>query len=301
MELEKDKYFILSYLLVLLLLVAMPAVIADGADDNLTTTVIVGNDPPTVGTITCNASSYTPIAESSFFFNCTATVSDNNGYEDLTAIRGEFYNDTRGFPDNYTKHYSNDTCTFISNASATDRTVDCRFEIYFHANPADWTIYFNVTDASGDTGNNTNTITINTLTALNVTETEINFGNVDLGETSIQQNTTIKNTGNVELDIKINESLHGGNMDCTDVASDDINTSATSTGVRYNTTNAFNFTETTWKLSSGNDLLDLNWSKSYAGGSTTPPGYDLYWLIKLPADSISGTCTTTTRISATAS
>ncbi|MEA3342826.1 MAG: hypothetical protein U9Q92_01545 [archaeon] len=303
MEIEGDKYFVLLYLLLLLVVLATPAVLADGLNDNLTTYVIVGNAAPTVGEITCDPpSTITLTAETSTLLNCTATVSDNNGYENLMGIRGEFYNDSLGASDNYTKHYNNATCLFTSNGTTdTNSTVECTFSIYFHANPAEWTIYFNVSDAAGDTGSNTGTITVASLTALNVTETVINFGNLDLDETSAQQNTTIKNTGNVELDIRINESSHGGNMSCDGVGSADINTSATSTGVRYNTTNAFIFDEADWELTSNNNLIEVNWSKSYDGGSTTPPGYDLYWLIKVPSSGVSGNCSTVTRITATAS
>lgn len=299
MEIEGDKYFVLLYLLLLLVVLATPAVLADGLNDNLTTYVIVGNAAPTVGAITCVPASVTLAAETSTLLNCTATVSDNNGHENLMGIRGEFYNDSLGANNNFTKHYNNATCLFTSNGtSPKNSTVECTFSIYFHANPADWTIYFNVSDAAGDTGNNTGTITVASLIALNVTETVINFGNVALDGTSLQQNTTIKNTGNVELDILINESSHGGNMTCDGVGSANINTSDTSTGVRYNTTNGFVFDEAAWKLSSGNDFININWSKSDNGTGTTPPGYDMYWLIKVPDSGVSGNCSTVTRITA---
>ncbi len=301
-ERHSTKLIALVYLLLLVVALAMPSVLADGTDDNLTATVTVGNDPPSIGEVTCNSSSFTPIAESTILLNCTATVSDPNGYQDLGGIRAEFYNDSRGDDANYTIHYYNDTCSFTQNGTtSTNSTVECLFTIYYHANPADWTMYFNVTDGTGETGNNTETITIQSLTALNVTHTEINFGSLDLGDTSDHQNTTIKNTGNVELDIRINESLNGGNMTCDGIGSDNINTSAVTTGVRYNTTNGFNFDDASWKLTSENDLIDVNWSKSYDGASSAPPEYNLYWLIKIPSSGISGTCTTTTRISATAS
>ncbi len=302
MELEKDKYFILSYILLLLLLVAIPAVIADGANDDLPTSVTIGNSPPTVGTITCNSSSFIPVAESTILLNCTATVTDLNGYEDLMGIRAEFYNDTRGLSANHTIHYYNNSCLFTENGTAsTNSTVECLFTIYYHANPADWTMYFNVTDNSSAYGNNTETITIQSLTALNVTNTTIPFGEVNLNEESSQITTTIKITGNVNLDLNINESLYSSNMSCDGVGSTNINTNASTTGVRYNTTSGFTFDDTTWKLSSGNDLVDVNWSKSDEASSTDPPEYNLYWKIKIPASGVSGTCTTTTRISATQS
>jgi len=88
-------------------------------------------------------------------------------------------------------------------------------------------------------------------------------------------------------------------MSCDGSGSADIVTNAADTGVRYNTTDGFTFSDTTWKLSSSNDLADVNWQKSDEQTVTVPPEYNLYWKIKIPASGVSGLCTTTTRISAT--
>ncbi len=162
-------------------------------------------------------------------------------------------------------------------------------------------IYLNVSDAEGNTGNNTGKVTINQLISLNVTNTTIPFGSVDLGQESSQVTTTIRNTGNVDIDIKINESLNGGNMTCSGPGSANINTSADTTGIRYNTTDSFVFDETSWRLTQDDDTRDVNWAKNNDASDATPPEYNLYWKIKLPGSGISGTCTTITRISATAS
>ena len=300
-----EEIVVLAYLLFVIVILGLPQVIADGDNDNLTTTVTVQDEAPTVGTITCNPSPFTPSAETTSVLNCTATVTDTNGYQDIGGLRAEFYNDSRGSSANYTKHYNNASCLFTNNGTtSTTSDVECTFVIYYHANPADWTIYFNASDADGSvaSGNSTNTVTVSQLTALNVTNTTIAFGTVNLGATSSEVTTTIKNTGNVDIDLRINESLYGGQMACDGVGSANLTTDAVSTGVRYNTTTGFTFADTTWKLTDSNDLIDVNWTKSYTGtGTPTPSENNLYWLIKLPSTGLSGTCTTTTRISAATS
>ncbi len=297
---KREEIVSLIYVLFVLIAVGLPQAIADGDNDNLTTTVTVSNSAPTVGAITC-PSSLTPTAETTVTLNCNATVTDLNGYQDLAGVRAEFYNDSLGASANYTKHYNNATCILTDNVTTTS-VAKCTFNIYYHASPVIWTIYFNATDSSGSTGSSTNTVTVNQLTALNVTNTSIPFGSVSLGAQSSEITTAIKNTGNVNIDLNINESLYGGQMACNGVGSANITTDAASTGVRYNLTSGFNFDTAPWKLTESNDLRDVNFTKSYVGtGTATPPQYNLYWLIKLPASGISGTCTTTTRISAAAS
>lgn len=298
---KREELVSLIYVFFVLVALGLPQVIADGDNDNLTTTVTVQNSAPTVGSITCTPSSLTPTAETTAMLNCTATITDLNGYQDLTGVRAEFYNDSLGASSNYTKHYNNATCILYNNVTTTS-TAECTFSTYYHANPAAWTIYLNATDSAVNTGSNTNTVTVNQLTALNVTNTSIPFGSVNLGAQSSEITTAIKNTGNVNIDLNINESLYGGQMACNGVGSANITTDAGSTGVRYNTTSGFNFDTAPWKLTGSNNLRDVNFTKSYVGsGTATPPQYNLYWLIKLPASGISGTCTTTTRISAAAS
>lgn len=273
---------------------------ADGANDDLTASVSVGTSAPTVGTITCvDGSTLTLSAETTKLLNCSATISDLNGYADISSVRGVFHNSSAESGASDTRdNYKNATCAFTNAGSGTTRDVQCTFSIWYHANPAAWTVYFNATDSGGLTGSNTTTVTLNSLVALNVSETSISFGTVSLGGTSSEITTNIKNTGNVVIDLNINESLYSGYMNCTDTGSDDIQTNAASTGVRYNTTTGFSFAATSWNLTSTNPLADVNWVESSDSGTPTAPSNPLYWLIKLPASGLTGSCSTTVRISA---
>ncbi len=291
------------FLLILCALAAAlgPNVIADVSND-VSANVTIGGEAPTVGAITCvDADPFTLNAETTKLLNCSATITDLNGYEDIDSVRGTFYNSTTEIETGDTRdNYKNGTCHFTEAGSGTDRDVECSFTVWYHANPNDWTVYFNAT-AGTDTAINTTTITVDSLIALNVSETEIDFGSVDMGDNSSEITTTIKNTGNVIIDLNINESVYNGYMNCTDVASDDIQTDAASTGVRYNTTTGFIFADTVSNLTDTSPLFDLNLAEADQNGDPTATSDDLYWLITLPASGLTGSCSTTVRISATAS
>jgi len=295
------KWFLFSLILCALAAALGPNVIADTSND-VSANVTVGGEAPTVSTITCvDGATLTLNAETTKLLNCSATITDLNGYEEIDSVRGVFYNSSaEDDSEDYTQNYKNGTCFFTEAGSGTDRDVECTFTVWYHANPNDWTVYFNAT-AGSDTAINTTTVTVSDLVALNVTETEIDFGSVDLGENSSQITTVIKNTGNVDIDLNINETLYNGGMYCTDVASDNITTDAASTGVRYNTTTGFIFADTVSNLTDTNPLYDFNLGEASDTGAPTAPTDDLYWLIKLPASGLTGSCSTTVRISATAS
>ena len=295
------KSFLLLVGLYVLVVFALdiPGVVADGPNDDLTADVTVGTSAPSVGTITCIDDPLTLGAETTVLHNCSATITDTNGYENINSVRGTFFGSgSEGDSADTRSNYKNATCHFTNAGSGTTRNVECSFTVYYHADPASWTVYFNATDDGGLTGTNTDTLDVNTLVALNVTNTTIPFGTVALGGTSNQINMTIKNTGNVDIDLNINESLYNGVMYCTDGGSDNITTDDTSTGVKYNMTDGFSFDATTSNLTSTNLLLEFNLVEADQSGAPTAPTDDLYWLIKLPSTGLTGSCSTTVRISA---
>ncbi|NOR84842.1 hypothetical protein GQ473_01885 [archaeon] len=291
---------ILSLYIVVVFVLDTPSVLADGANDDLSANVTIGTSGPSVGAITCvDGATITLNAETTKILNCSATITDSNGYQDISSVRGTFYNSTTESETGDTQdNYKNATCAFTNAGSGTDRNIECTFTVWYHANPADWTVYFNATDAGELTGNNTATITVNTLVALNVTESIIDFETVALGGTSNEITTAIKNTGNVIIDLNINETLYNGYMNCTDADSDDIQTDAAGTGIRYNTTASFAFDDTSWNLTATNSLADVSWAESSDSGAPTAPTNNLYWLLKLPSSGLKGDCSTVVRISA---
>ena len=112
---------------------------------------------------------------------------------------------------------------------------------------------------------------------------------------------TIKNTGNVEIDITINESLYNGLMYCTTSGSDNITTDAGATGVKFNMTNGFSFADTVTYLNDSNYQLDFNLAEADQSGTPVAPVDDVYWRLVLPASELIGSCTTTVRIAAVTS
>ena len=292
--------YILAILSISVILLDGTNVIADGANDDLTASVSIGSSAPTVGAISCvGGETFTLNSETIKLVNCSATITDLNGYQDINSVRGAFYSSAgEGDAADTRDNYKNATCVFTDAGTGTTRDAECSFTVYFHANPTSWTVYMNATDDGDDTGTNTVAATVNTLVALNVTETEINFGEVALDGISSEITTNIKNTGNVDIDLNINETLYNGYMNCTDVASDDIQTDAASTGIRFNITSGFTFADTVWNVTATNALADVSWVEADQNGAPTAPTTPLYWLIKLPADGLTGSCSTTIRIAA---
>ncbi len=293
-------FLIVSIYLTVVFVLDSPNVLADGDNDDLDANVTIGTAAPSVGAISCvGGTTLTLNAETTKLLNCSATITDSNGYQDIISVRGTFHNSTSESDGGDTRdNYKNATCVFTNTGSGTDRNIECAFTVWYHANPADWTVYFNATDNGGLTGNNTATITVDTLIALNVTETAIDFETVALGGTSNEITTAIKNTGNVIIDLNINETLYGGYMNCTDADSDDIQTDAAGTGIRYNTTTSFTFSDTPWNLTASNPLVNVSWAEADESSTPTAPTNDLYWLLKLPSSGLKGDCSTVVRISA---
>ena len=177
-------FLIVSMYLTVVFVLDSPNVLADGDNDDLDANVTVGTSSPSVGAISCvGGATLTLNAETTKLLNCSATITDANGYQDILSVRGTFHNSTAESDGGDTRdNYKNATCRFTADDTLT-RDVECTFTVWYHANPADWTIYFNATDDGGLTGNNTETITVDALVALNVTETAIDFETVALGQT----------------------------------------------------------------------------------------------------------------------
>ncbi|MCK4551117.1 MAG: hypothetical protein KAT91_04135, partial [Candidatus Aenigmarchaeota archaeon] len=179
-------FLIVSIYLTVVFVLDSPNVLADGDNDDLDANVTIGTAAPSVGAISCvGGTTLTLNAETTKLLNCSATITDLNGYQDISSVRGTFYNSTSESDAGDTRdNYKNATCSFTNAGSNNDRNIECTFPVWYHANPAEWTVYFNATDGGGLTGNNTATITVDTLIALNVTETAIDFATVALGGTS---------------------------------------------------------------------------------------------------------------------
>ncbi|MEZ4200059.1 MAG: DUF2341 domain-containing protein [Candidatus Paceibacterota bacterium] len=216
----------------------------------------------------------------------TGTVTDFNGYADLSTATATIYRSGAGAAcsaDNNNCYISAGApqCTFTGCAGSSC-TLSCYADIYYHADPTDsgsafdgqeWLAYVEVEDMSGgyDFGSALG-VEMMTLRALEV-DTTINYGTLDVNQNSGSTNadTTLYNLGNEAIDVRI------AGTDMTDGAASVIDASE-----QVFATSTFDY-ETCTNCSSlsvlGSDLeVDLT-----KPATTSPPVTDeVYWGINIP-------------------
>ncbi|MFA5348959.1 MAG: hypothetical protein WC309_01145 [Candidatus Paceibacterota bacterium] len=266
------------------------SVIADS--DTANTLTVIGNATPTVvinsqtTPITLIEDGYTAVAWA------TATVSDNNGCDEVkfaTSIVAVFYDSATvatSCSANGRNCYPNasTTCAFSSTDPCDgvgDTSVgwSCYVNPWHYANEsASWTWYIAASDASSTASSTSGFVTVSPLLALNVTETEIDYGTLALNTLSNQTTTTVENTGNdTALDVGIKESV---SFDCNvGTIAPQYEHFSQSSGFAYGEGTALWSTSTT---------IDADIVQGSDGTET--PSEPVYWLLTTPADGVSGSC-----------
>lgn len=175
------------------------------------------NYTPSVSNVSLNAGSNINLTENTTTtINFTATVTDANGYSDISAVVGKTYRSgvTNGqnCTNNNNNCYTDSSCT-LSGCSGNSCTATCSVDIYFHAEPTSsgttysaeyWIAWVQVSDSINQTAEGyspTSLTEMNSLMALNVTSTA-NYGTVFPGNNTGSTNQTIDitNTGNIPID-----------------------------------------------------------------------------------------------------
>jgi len=151
----------------------------------------------------------------------TGTVTDYNGYNDIVSATSTIYRSGAGplcaINDNNCYRGDNFTgqCSFV-NCSGNTCEVQCRADIYFHADPTDfgayegeeWFAYLEASDAGGGYDfASASGVELVTLRALLVDDS-INYGALYVGQNTGAMNaqTDVVNTGNVTFDISIDST-----------------------------------------------------------------------------------------------
>jgi len=174
----------------------------------------VVNQAPTVDSVSINPSPITLNPDTTKTVTITATITDNDGCEDVFvngSIAGVFFddaveNDTCTQDDNdcypsLTLTEVDNTCTGPGDYTA-DASVDV--DVWFIANPSsNWTAKVTATDEASESGSNTQTVTVNTLNAFELDISNIGYGIVDPDNISNQQAVLITTTGNAAIDVQL--------------------------------------------------------------------------------------------------
>ena len=107
--------------------------------------------------------------------------------------------------------------SFVSNSSLTTASFDGTFNMSFYSAAGEYSVNVTATDMSELEGSNTENYTYTSCIALSVDAAVVNFDTVDPGENSsipgdasfVEESTngmTVKNTGNVEIDLAVEAS-----------------------------------------------------------------------------------------------
>jgi len=232
--------------------------------------------------------------------NVIGTATDTNGCSNLSGVSAKLYRTTVGVDasDDDNNHYSvscsQDEGSCLGGEDNT-ATYTCAFSVQYYADPTDassvnaadnWTTQLTPSDSVGAGTADTDTIEMNSLTALNVTAS-INFGELALGNNTdtTNQTTTITNTGNEGLDVNVSgygaTPSDGYAMTCT------IGTIAIA-NAKYSTS-TFDYDLAGTALASTTAELDLDIPQR-TGTVTTGI---VYWGIGLPSTNVGGSCSGT--------
>ncbi|MFH1292424.1 MAG: hypothetical protein ABIH87_04490 [bacterium] len=320
---EKSKYHYLlaavlgvAGLLIILIFVSLRS---QTDEETVTGTATVANASPTISSIEMGTSAGdTSLTASGFALSEGATSSarflsvlftDNNGCDEI-AVDGEtvmsYYNSSlialtgcdsvgeRNLDQCYyfdgEDNNGGDANVSCSWSDCTDGGTDttgiyaCQFDIPYFADEGTWIVQATVTDGGTLTGANNLDKDIPLLRALNLSDHELDFGNIALGAISAEQTITITNTGNEgDLDLQIQIPA---DFNCT---ASDVN--LLSTAFYAGTSSDPGLTGFTALASSAPVGFGTNLEDRDVGNP--PPNTSTLFKIQMPSTGVAGTCTGT--------
>ena len=181
------------------------------------------NAAPTVSDVSLNGGSSITLSENTTkSVSATGTVSDTNGYANITSVIGKIYRSGVGSDCSADNNncYSAASCA-TSSCASNDCVATCSYNVQFYADPTDtgtystaqgwntqtWVAWIKAIDASNASSSATNssqTVDINTLPAVTVTNS-ITYDslNPDQNMTNLTKEVTATTTGNVPIDLQI--------------------------------------------------------------------------------------------------
>ena len=249
----------------------------------ITTAAPPANQPPTVSNVSLNAGNPINLTENTTtLVTATGTVSDPNGYQDITSVICRIYRSGVTGGENCTLDDNNcyEVTGVTSSCAGNDCQVTCNFNVWFHADPTDtgspwaseyWVAWIKAIDsqnASSSATNTTQTVDVNTLLALDVT-LQINYGTMLPGDAidPLSVTSTATTTGNAAIDVQLSgtDMTSGANSISVSQQRYATSTVAYSSGYTLTTTPT---------------LLELN-----TGKPTTHPSnqaQNIYWGIQIP-------------------
>ncbi|MDP3882565.1 MAG: hypothetical protein Q8Q48_00730 [Candidatus Staskawiczbacteria bacterium] len=271
--------------------------VGNSAYDEFTLTWQAANTLPVASSVSIDSGALSVALTEGTTHNvvCAGTVTDDDGYADITSVTAKLYRSAvgAGGGDDNANHYTltGDGNCIPSGGLGNTETYTCTFPVYFYADPTDagssyeaqnWECEMTPTDTVGAGTADTDTIEMASLTALSATAS-INYSAIALGADTgtTDQTTIITNTGNRTIDAQVDgygaEDGDGYSMTCTigtvTIGSEKYSLSASTA---YASKDAL--TDTAFQLTAFNLAQ---------GASSTK---DIYWGMGLPASGVGSSC-----------
>jgi hypothetical protein len=288
---------------------AWQAEFRDVSAQNAQTQVTIGNSQPTISNVRCcftntglpfvdsgckdPGGSYTISEATNYDIVCNLTVSDANGWQDLSDgwVNATWHHaDMAAYgPLDYDFRYVNSSCASVAGSgNGNDIDYQCAFSnIRYWANAGQWTLSASSHDGTSAGPQSNSGFVISNVTTL-WQSSSISFGSMGLGETGSQGNTgradvpsITNNTGNTRINLEV-QSLTAA-MGCAigNISLDSIRYDISAANIdtacgRLNTTSYGGCTKI--------QLPDCSGACSAQSTATT------YWGIIIPPSGVGGSC-----------
>jgi hypothetical protein len=276
--------FLGIYLVFQVPILIVPRALADVA----TSTVTVGNAAPVVSDISLNGGADINLTENTTTaVTATGTVTDYNGYQDITSVICKIYRSGVSGAENCTSNDNNcyQVTGVTSSCAGNSCTVTCNFNVWFHADPTDsyspqpseyWVAWIKAIDSQGASSsatNTTQTVDVKTLIALDFTPS-IDYGTYapGSGDASTTHVTTATTTGNAAIDVNLSGTNMTSGSNSISVSQQHYATSI----VAYSSGTALSMSATRLELDTGKPTTHpSNQAQNIYWGIQIPPGTPL--------------------------
>ena len=135
---------------------------------------------------------------------CNLTTVDPDGAAHLVSANATLYHQTSSLsqPDDPGSHYTNASCTTAASSGA-QRNYTCSFSLWYFALNGTWYCDAAVQDVHKNIDFEVANTTIDPLYALNVTETFLDFGDLETGQASANLTENVTNVGNMPINVSV--------------------------------------------------------------------------------------------------
>lgn len=262
--------------------------------------VVVGNSLPVASgvSIDSDASSVTLTENTTKTVSCVGTVTDTDGFADITSVQSYFYRSSVGTStgdnNNYKYQRAGDLECVPSGGSGNSETYTCDYSVQFYAHPTDtgspyvgenWICEMHPSDATGTGTPATDDIEMDSLLALDVTSS-VAYGTVDPEQDTGDSNatTTVTNTGNRAIDVELS-----GDVMCTDYST--CSGGVLQPGQQKYALSPFAYSSGGTVLTATSSPAQVETDLAAPEATTTPVTDDISWGIGIPAGRPEGTYT----------